>query len=195
MRFNTIKINIQQNNLFFTSDLHLDHENVIEYCERPFTSIDAMNQIIIDNWNSVVGKNDYVFIAGDFCFGKIDKWRYYLNKLNGRKYLAAGNHDKSIPRDMFLDVQHLFNIIVKFDDELESDGMRFTVCHYPMLSWYQSHRGSVQIFGHHHGKLSGKNLNNIKLMSNQLDVGVDVHDFYPVSYQQVKIIITKQNLK
>lgn len=193
MKFKTIKINIKETNVFFTSDSHFHHANIIKYCNRPFTSKEEMDKAMIDNWNSVVGENDIVFHGGDFCFGDKKSWAYLCDALNGKKYLANGNHDKSITQDKFVDVQHMFNILIVGDDEIVSDGQRLTICHYPMLSWYQSHRGSWQMYGHVHGGFSNKD--DARTTPNQLDVGVDVHDFTPISYEKVKEIITKQNLK
>lgn len=195
MRFKTIVIDITQTNVFFISDTHFQHKNVIKYCDRPFQTTTEMDSTMIENWNSVVKPNDIVFHIGDFCFGGIKSWRYLLDRLNGKKYLAAGNHDKTIPPEKFIDIQHRFNIRIIGDSEMESDGQRITVDHYPMLSWYQSHRGSWQIFGHVHGGLSKKGMNESKLTPNQLDAGVDVHNFTPISYQKVKELITKQNLE
>ena len=191
MKFSTIILDIREQNVFFTSDTHFNHKNVNEYCGRPFESIEEMDQAIIDNWNSVVRPKDIIFHAGDFCFGSKSSWHEYLNQLNGIKYLAAGNHDLNITPDRFKDVKQIFNIRIIGDDEPDSTGQRITIGHYPMISWYQSHRGSWNLFGHAHGLLS----NNKKLSPNQLDVGVDVHNFKPISYDEVKIIITKQNMK
>jgi len=195
MRFKTIVIDITKQNLFFSSDSHFMHKNIIKYCNRPFDSVDEMNKTLIERWNSVVGEKDLIFHGGDFCFGGKTQWTWLLKRLNGIKYLAAGNHDKSIASGFFEDVQHRFNIRVIGDDEIASDGQRITIDHYPMLSWYQSHRGAWQLFGHVHGGLSNKGLENSRLTPNQMDVGVDVHNFRPISYEEVKTIITKQNLK
>lgn len=190
MQFKTIKIDIQEHNVFFTSDTHFGHKNIIEYCDRPFLTVKEMDENMIYNWNSVVGPKDYVFHAGDFCFGSKTDWKSKLSQLNGIKYLAAGNHDLNITPEYFIDVQQIFNIRILGDPELSSDGQRIAVCHYPMFSYYQSHRGAIQVFGHHHGSLLNKKL----LSPNHLDVGVDVHNFTPISYEKVKEIITKQNL-
>ena len=188
MRFKTIQIDVNDANVFFVSDSYFMHKNIIEYCDRPFKTVDEMNSVMIKNWNNVVGKDDIVFHAGDFCFGSMDTWNYLLNALNGKKYFSAGNHDKSIPSDKFIDVQQMFNIRIMGDEEV-SDGQRITVCHYPMRAWYQSHRDSWQLFGHAHGRFPKE-----KLHPNQLDVGVDCHEFTPISYNEVKIIITQQNI-
>jgi calcineurin-like phosphoesterase family protein len=193
MRFSTIIVNITEKNVFFTSDTHFQHKNIIKYCNRPFKTVRDMDSAMVKNWNAVVGPDDVVFHGGDFCFGAKSSWAYLCDALNGIKYLAAGNHDGNITPDKFVDVQHMFNIRIIGDEEIASDGQRITLCHYPMLSWYQSHRGAWQLYGHVHGGLSNKG--DMKTTPNQLDVGVDVHNFTPISYQEVKTIITKQNLR
>ena len=52
-----------------------------------------MNETIIANWNSVVGPDDIIFHLGDFCLGGSAEWINVLNRLNGKIYLIAGNHD------------------------------------------------------------------------------------------------------
>lgn len=185
-------VNVEERNLFFTSDSHFSHKNILKYCNRPFKTIEQMNSALIKNWNSVVGKNDIIIHLGDFCFGSVQTWTYLLSNLNGEKYLVNGNHDRSIPKHLFTKVTPYMNLMVEGDEEID-DGQRISVCHYPMLSWYQSHRGAWQLYGHVHGGLSNKG--DVRTTPNQLDVGVDVHDFTPISYEQVKTIITKQNLK
>lgn len=78
--------------VFYTSDLHLGHKNIIKYCNRPVNDIEEMHELIITNWNEVVGKNDLVWVLGDITFKN-----YYLPlmaKMNGNKKLILGNHDK-----------------------------------------------------------------------------------------------------
>lgn len=191
----TIKLNVENTNIFFTSDPHFNHENIIKYCSRPFTSVEEMNKTMKDNWNRVIGKDDIVFITGDFLFrGGKGAWVHMLNTLNGIKYLVQGNHDRhgNIPTNMFEKVSPMMNILIMGDEEIP-EGQRISLCHYPMISWYQSHRGAWQLYGHVHGGFSNKS--NSKTTPNQLDVGVDVHNFTPITYQEVKTIITKQNLK
>ena len=55
--------------LFFTSDTHFDHKNIIRYCNRPFSSIEEMNNFLIKRWNATVGPDDTVFHLGDVTFG------------------------------------------------------------------------------------------------------------------------------
>ena len=81
---------------FFTSDTHFNHANVIQYCGRPFASVDEMNREMIARWNSTVGPDDTVYHLGDFALGKFAKAAPILHRLNGaRKILVLGNHDRS----------------------------------------------------------------------------------------------------
>jgi len=199
----TLVFNSHEVNLWFTSDLHLMHENIIKYCSRPFVDRHEMNKAICFNWNNVVGENDIVFVTGDFCFGGKSEWNNYLRRLNGFIWLIKGNHDreKNFPDKIegkFDWIDGFLNLNIK-DEEFDGNEQRVTLCHYPMMSWYQSHRGSWQLFGHIH---SGANSTSTEyhslkssFMPTQMDVGVDAHDFTPIHWNTVKEIITKQCMK
>lgn len=78
---------------FITSDLHFCHENIIKYEHLPFIDTEEMNETIIKNWNSVVSKEDEVWVLGDVFFCSKEKAKEIMDKLNGHKYLIYGNHD------------------------------------------------------------------------------------------------------
>ena len=78
--------------IFFISDTHFNHKNIIKYANRPFKSIKDMDKILIRNWNSVVNKHDIVYFLGDFVLRKNPS--HYLRQLNGRIIFIRGNHDK-----------------------------------------------------------------------------------------------------
>jgi len=87
-------------NTWFTSDLHLGHDNIIKYCNRPFATGDEMNKKIIYNWNQRVKSDDVVYHLGDFCFrggreGGTNKAKYWEEKLNGKIIHISGNHDNN----------------------------------------------------------------------------------------------------
>lgn len=88
---------------FVVSDHHFNHENIIEYCNRPFDSVDEMNQHMIERWNSVVSEDDVIIHIGDVAFtgGGSDSPSEILENLNGQKMVIAGNHDESINPDEF----------------------------------------------------------------------------------------------
>ena len=79
-------------NIYFTADTHFGHKAILQYCNRPFETINEMNEALINNWNSKVGPGDIVFHLGDFAFGGSTIWKSILERLNGRKYLIIGNH-------------------------------------------------------------------------------------------------------
>lgn len=79
--------------VFIISDTHFGHENIIRYCNRPFTSVEEMDQIMIKRWNETVSNNDIIIHLGDVSFYGKDKTREIIQKLNGRKILIMGNHD------------------------------------------------------------------------------------------------------
>lgn len=79
--------------IFFTSDTHFCHKNIISYAGRPFFSTEEMDKALIENWNSVVPEDGIVFHLGDFCFGGNTQWKTIRKKLNGKIYLILGNHD------------------------------------------------------------------------------------------------------
>lgn len=164
--------------IFFTADLHLHHTNIIKYCQRPFASVDEMDSVLINNWNSVVTPEDSVWVLGDFSMSG-DK--IFLNRtlarLNGTKFLVSGNHDSSACKksDHWHGVYTLTHVT-------EAHQI-IVLCHYAMRVWYKSHYGSYHLYGHSHGNLPEEN--NLSF-----DVGVDSWGYTPVSFD----IVTKKML-
>jgi len=168
---------------WFTADAHFGHSRVIEYAKRPFASVEEMDQTMINNWNSVVGKQDIVYYLGDFSFYKDQqKTVDVINKLNGSEiHLILGNHDKHMKtfvKEKFTSVQHYKEIYVPDSECHLPKGQMIVLMHYAMRVFNKSHRGVIQLYGHSHGTLPGN--------SQQLDVGVDSWNFTPVSYEQIK---------
>ena len=196
MKINNIQFD--KNKLFFTSDTHFGHSNIIKYCDRPFKDQYEMNKKLVENWNSVVPKDGIVFHLGDFALNLDTKsTQHIINSLNGKIYLITGNHEKcALAKSYIISLWEGISDIAEIeveDDEISNRKQHIVMCHYPMTAWNGSHRGSWQLFGHVHGGLSNKGIINHK--ETQLDVGVDCHDYSPISYQTVKELITKQALK
>lgn len=182
---------LNSDNLFFTSDLHFFHKNIIKYCNRPYKDIEEMNHAIIQNWNKVVPKDGTVFILGDVCFGGKEKWNAMLSGLNGMKFLVRGNHDMEYPPlDYITSVYDSLLIGVK-DEEIGIQKIHLS--HFPWITWPEQNRGTWQAFGHIHSVNNNSSWDD-KLSPGQYDVGVDNNNYTPVSYQQLKEIITKQLL-
>lgn len=154
--------------IYFTSDTHFGHTNIIKYCNRPFASVHEMNVALIQNWNSVVGKYDVVYHLGDFAFRPKSDAESFLSRLNGEIHLIKGNHDRKIP-DGFANVS--------LYEEINYRGIYIVLCHYAMRVWNKSHRGSIMLYGHSHGSLPGT--------PQSLDVGVDCWNYKPVGLDEI----------
>jgi calcineurin-like phosphoesterase family protein len=168
--------------VFFTSDLHLGHQNIIRHCSRPFSDVDEMNHTLIDNWNSRVARNDEVWIVGDFSFRSEQDIPSYLEKLKGRKHLIIGNHDGSWMKKA--DWSSSFESIdmLKY---FSLDGHEIVLCHYPMMCWPHSNRGSYLVYGHIHGNTDMVFWPLIRDNPFMLNAGVDVNGFYPVTFAEL----------
>jgi calcineurin-like phosphoesterase family protein len=152
--------------MWFTSDTHFGHSNIITLSARPFSSIEEMNEGLISRWNECVKTSDVVYHLGDFSFRPASQFR---RKLNGRICLIRGNHDKDkLLKDAGFEwIKDAYN--ARGDTE-RSIGARFWLSHYPHRAWPQSHKGSFHLHGHSHG--------NMPRLGRSMDVGVDVEGRY-----------------
>ena len=162
------------NNTFFTSDTHFHHQNIIKYCNRPFSSVDEMNEKLINNWNSVVGKNDIVWHLGDFCFGRKENISEILPKLNGKINLVIGNHDHQKVK-FYYDVG--FNRV--YDRNVLINGF-YILSHAP-LQFLNDNCPFFNIYGHVHDS----SMYNTWSKSGCC-VCVERHDYKPVSWKEIQ---------
>jgi len=175
--------------IFFTSDYHFDHKNIIRYCKRPFKSISEMNEEIIKRHNEKVSNEDIVYNLGDFAFCDANKASNFARQLNGTIYLLKGNHDKRRNKPISHNIKHLDHYYELKVDDGTKRGQLIVLCHYAFRVWNKSHRGAYHLYGHSHGSLSDdKN-------ALSFDVGVDCHNFYPVSFKEVQAIMNKKEYK
>jgi calcineurin-like phosphoesterase family protein len=166
---------------FFTSDSHFDHKNIIRLANRPFSTVDEMNNTMVEKWNSVVTDEDTVHHLGDFTLGDIRHFKKWVNILNGNIRILPGSHDHLWLKD-FKESERVKVIppLVSLEfPEIMKDGYPQVVvlCHYSMQVWDRSHYGAWHLFGHSHGSLKG--------IGRSFDVGVDCTDFAPLSLLEV----------
>lgn len=143
--------------IHFISDTHFGHNNIIQYCGRPFGGVEEMDQALVEAWNKQVSPLDTVYHLGDWAFHNYER----INELNGKIWSVPGNHDhermKKLPvhiqAGMLEEVHYL-----KLDKE-----RRFVLCHYPIESWRREYR--FHLHGHTHGI--------VRKQINRLDVGWD----------------------
>ena len=188
--------------VFFTADLHFGHKNIIKYCNRPYPSIESMNESIVEIWNKYVPNDADVFILGDVAFSMTkNKIRELLNSMNGRKHLVIGNHDKldELPLDCFVHISMQDQIVIKTEGEDSTSSYTTVILsHYPLMRWAGCSRGVFSLHGHEHGTIKNKDY-----MLNQMDVGWDTtytkfdgyiaeRSAHPYSWQDICDAFTKR---
>lgn len=169
--------------IYFTSDTHFGHENVIKYCSRPYRDKWEMDKALINAWNARVQPTDTIFHLGDFAFAHDSRIEEIINQLAGQKILIFGNHDKGIRKSK---LRHLFSSCHD-DYELVEQGQLIILHHYPKLTWHKIHRGSWMLHGHCHGNIKRYPYNN-----RIHDAGVDPNGYAPISFDEVKRIMAKK---
>jgi len=164
--------------IYFTSDLHLGHANVIRFCGRPFADADEMNAALIANWNAKVTNADRVYIIGDLMFRFAGDPETVLRQLRGKKHLILGNHDKSWTRRA--DLSRHFESVEHYAIIALGEGS-VTLCHYPMMSF-----GSKwHVHGHIHNNKPEPYWSLLKTMDNALNASVEVNNYEPVTFKEL----------
>lgn len=188
--------------IWFTSDLHLGHRNVIDFCKRPFKDVEEMDEKLIENWNERVKPEDTVYALGDMSFHHHSRGVYLLSRLMGRKILVQGNHDT------YSSTQYSLAGFVAIVQEavINLEGQRVRLSHYPfnpaiwaqgkiILNGYDTrylerrpdyHSDKWLLCGHVHEKW--------KVLGNQINVGVDQWNMAPVSQGQIASIMQRNPL-
>ena len=145
-----------------------------------------MKKIMIERWNSIVTVNDEIYILGDFLYkGTAKEANIILSKLNGKKYLIKGNHEKYLDIRSFK--QEAFEWVKDYH-VLKYKGFEFILFHFPILLWHNSRLGSIHLYGHVHNKGIRNPVFEEKLKAlgpKAFNVGVDVNNFYPVGINQI----------
>lgn len=191
--------------IFFTSDQHFFHNNVIMYDNRPFSSISEMNSVLINNWNSIVKSDDVVYVLGDFGFCPIVSIYNLLNSLNGKKILVLGNHDRHQQGQYIkagFDAVY-YELVMKLGQKI------IRLSHYPYKTsklslWWEkistgkdySHINKKRplrnkedwlIHGHTHNGYK-----KIDFKRKQINVGCYAWSYFPVSEKEIHRLIDKE---
>jgi calcineurin-like phosphoesterase family protein len=193
-------------NVFLTSDLHLGHINIVDLCNRPFADVDEMNAAIVSRWNATVAEDDVVWVLGDVAMGNFTESMELVRTLQGRKILIPGNHDRISPaypdqrpgkqrewatmyRRAFFDIYRSEGLTLSlWGSALGGGEPNVRLSHYPYDStgdprpeidqYRPVDDGLPLVHGHVHTAWTTN--------GRQFNVGVDVHDFTPVSLNVVR---------
>ena len=187
---------IEHQNVYFASDFHIGHQNVIKFDSRPFEDLQDMHNKLIENWNSVVGENDLVFYLGDFSFKDRGSGKWFRDQLNGKIHFIMGNHDRMrivghLGFDkIYGDDTALGGATIEIKDDDANRGYQTIVlCHYPILSWNKSHHGSWHIHGHCHQSLAKNPEMEWYYKRKVIDAGINGLGYTPISYTELKKIM------
>jgi calcineurin-like phosphoesterase family protein len=163
--------------IYFTSDTHFGHENIIRYCNRPFKSLKEMDSTIIKNWNSKIKEEDTIFFLGDFCFRKSSEapegklFEHYKSQLKGQIIFVQGNHDKNNGNK---------SIIQKIG--IAYGGRKINLVHNPE---FIDLRYDINFVGHVHNLWRFKRIRRDNHIVDCINIGVDVWDFKPVTINEI----------
>lgn len=153
---------------WFTADMHFGHENIIKYCNRPYKSVEEMDDKLIKNWNQLVKPDDYVIHVGDFAssYNKVDI-NSIISKLNGHIIFIKGNHD--------------WDKLFKIEDMVFMIGKKAVyINHFPELALAE-----YNIVGHVHNKWKSKIYKDKNSNRSIINVGVDVWNYRPISVETI----------
>jgi calcineurin-like phosphoesterase family protein len=177
--------------LFFTSDFHLFHKNVLRFDNRPFKNVGDMHEEIINKWNHVVGENDVVYYLGDLTFAKaheISEVNRILDEFNGKIHFIIGNHDddKVIRKfNRFETINDYVELKVTHNDNDVVVDTLVCLFHYPIYSWNKAHYGSIHLHGHSHGNLHHGEDASYYVNRRVIDVGCMLTDYQPIIFEEV----------
>jgi calcineurin-like phosphoesterase family protein len=159
--------------VWFISDCHFAHANIIKYCSRPFKDAEQMDNAIINNWNLMIKKDDIIYCLGDFCLGNKEAIQRYVSQLNGRKNLILGNHDRYKPTEyMTFGFEWASRFPILFDN--------FMILSHEPVFLNKNCQPYINVHGHTHDSTP------FKESGWALNISCE-HTFYaPISYDMIK---------
>ena len=164
---------------YYTSDLHFDHSNIIAYENRPWSTVEEMNEGLIARINGRVGPEDELYILGDFTLRtKKERVEELRNAIICKHvHLIVGNHDYFAKRKWVYD---LFETVTPY--KMVHDGDHTLIlCHYPILYWDgMDDKGTIHLYGHMHSREGMQHPHK-----DAYNVGVDVNNWYPVTLEEL----------
>ena len=185
-------------NVYFTSDFHLFHQNVIKFDNRPFTNVQEMHAEIEKKWNETVTPDDIVIYLGDLSFARREDAllvNEMLKRLNGTIHFVMGNHDKiedirktsrfaSIQDYLEVRITHNVDSDIHIGAKVKVETL-FCCMHYPIYSWNKKHHGSYMVHGHCHGNLHHGEDVSFYDGRRVIDLGCMLHDYTPIDYKNI----------
>ena len=174
--------------IFFTSDLHFGHKNIIDFDDRPFSCVEEMDRVLIERWNKKVTQEDLVYILGDISFYSNQKTCEIMKQLNGRKILIKGNHDDRIDGK----AEACFEEVTDYKEIYLAGNIHIVLCHYPITFFNRHHYGAYMFYGHVHTTDEWVMVENYKygleqlgIKCNMYNVGTMLWNYEPVTFEEI----------
>lgn len=184
---------------YYISDCHFYHRSLLTSMDkRPFESVEAMNEAMIEAWNAKVRKNDDVIILGDFSWGNAEQTEELLKRLNGKKYLIRGNHDLYL-KDKTFDLS-LFGWVKDYA-EMHDNNRKVVLCHYPMACYNGQYRldengkpKTWMLYGHIHDTHDQQMLDHyIDYVKSQTHTRIGTGEQAPIPIQMINCFCVRSN--
>lgn len=167
---------------YYIADPHFGHGSCISFCNRPFSSVEEMDEELLSRWNRKVTNNDTVFVLGDLIYKSDKPPEYYLEKLKGKKILIKGNHDGTWLKK--IDVNKYFDSVYDYL-EISDEGRWVVLFHYPLLEWNAKFRGSYHLHGHTHNNIESEALRYSNEEPRMYNVSCDAINFEPKTLDEL----------
>ncbi len=182
------------NDLFFASDYHLFHSNILKKDNRPFNDVNEMNKHLINNWNKKVPKNGIIFYLGDLSarVGKA-KLKSIVDSLNGKIYFILGNHDDPKTIEQLNRFELIVDYLLLKVIDKDASSQEIVLSHYPILSWDKKHIGAWHLHGHSHQNIINTESGLLYYRQKVIDISVNgTKDYSPYSYKEIQDIMNKK---
>lgn len=192
--------------IYFSSDQHFGHNNVIKYCNRPFKDVEEMDEMLVKNWNDIIKPEDTVYILGDFSMSWNSAERI-APRLLGNKYLVPGNHDlvhsyhkkgntEEKRRNQIVKYEDIGLNILNEQEPIILYGRKFDMCHHPYNVAGEDFEGDKYanwrpLYNPDRWLLCGHVHEKWKVKEKMINVGVDVWDYKPVSLKQIAELVVE----
>lgn len=173
--------------ILFTGDMHLGHKNAIKYDRRPFSSVEEMDETIIQNWQNETKPNDTIYICGDLSWYNDNKTAEILKNLNGHKILIKGNHDNHLKKSL-----QYFDDVKDYDEIHLPGNIHINISHYPIKWFNRRHHGAYMFYAHVHNSIEWikteeerRALENAGQYCNMFNVGTMHWGYRPVTFEEI----------
>lgn len=169
--------------IYYVSDMHLGRNHPLLL--RGYETIELMTQALIKKWNKKVKDDDIVYIVGDIADNSHTDISQYIKALKGKKHLIIGNQDRTWYDQMAEESKKELFESISFYKEIEDNGLKVVLCHYPMMEWLSSKKGTFMVHGHTHSSKEMPYWKYLKTQKNILNAGVDVNNLEPCTLEEL----------